>query len=142
MKGPPPKHPSVRARQNRAVSARVLRPAPAGVDVPELPADREWHPMTVAWWRDVWASPMAAEFLASDVHGLLIVAVLVDRFWREPSAALAAELRLQRQCFGLTPMDRRRLQWSIERAEEAVERTATRRRPRPAGDPRALLRPS
>jgi len=136
VKGPLPKDPSVRARQNRAATARVLRPAPAGVDVPGLPGDREWHPQTVAWWRDVWRSPMAGEFLASDVHGLLIVAVLVDRFWREPSAGLAAELRLQRQCFGLTPMDRRRLQWSIEKAEEAVQRTARRRKPRPARDPR------
>ena len=95
--------------------------------------------MTVAWWRDIWASPMAPEFLKADVHGLYLLAELVDRFWLEPSVALAAEIRHHRMAFGLTPIDRRRLQWEVERAE-----TATRKRPaiRPqtGADPRERLR--
>jgi hypothetical protein len=84
-----------------------------------------------------------------DVHGLYILAVLVDAFWSEPSASLAAEIRLQRQCFGLTPIDRRRLQWEIDRGEDASERTRKRRatpatgaekndQP-PTADPRGVL---
>jgi hypothetical protein len=82
---------------------------------------------------------MAPEFTESDVHGLLVLAVLVDEFWVDPSKELAAEIRLQRQCFGLSPLDRRRLQWEIERSEQASEAGRSRRQP-PVGklaeDPR------
>ena len=64
---------------------------------------------------------MASEYLQVDLHGLYMLAALLDRFWQAPSTALAAEIRQQRQCFGLTPIDRRRLQWEVERAE-AVSR--------------------
>lgn len=118
--------------------------------VPALPKGRRWRAETKAWWADVWASPMAGEFVdgRADIHGLFVLAVLVDDFWSEPTTALAAEIRLQRQCFGLTPIDRRRLQWEIERGEEATERTRRRRaEPAPAAaasggqaaDPRSLL---
>lgn len=117
----PPKHPSARQRRNRTSTAATLRPV-VDVQVPELPeTDEGWHPLTVAWWGDVWGSPMSAEFDPSDVHGLFVLAALVDAFWTKPSASLAGEIRLQRQCFGLTPIDRRRLQWEIDRGEGAEE---------------------
>ena len=70
---------------------------------------------------------------------------LVDAFWTEPSQALAAEIRLQRQAFGLTPYDRRRLEWTIESVDEAQDRGRQRRaRQQPAAaratDPRSVLR--
>lgn len=104
-----------------------------------MPRERKWHLMTRAWWRDVWHSPMAAEFLEADVHGLYRLAVLVDLFWFEPSTPLAAEIRQQQAAYGLTPIDRRRLQWEVER----VEKAAQKRRPTTSlvdGDPRSLLR--
>jgi hypothetical protein len=105
----------------------LTRPAPPA----PLPQWREWLAATVAWWEDLWGSPMATEFDRSDMHGLLALAVLMDDFWRaeDPQlrARLAAEVRLQRQCYGLSPIDRRRLQWEIDRGEEADIRTATRR---------------
>jgi len=82
--------------------------------------------MTRAWWKAVWRSPMADEYLDADVHALYRLAVLVDMFWSEPSKELAAELRLEQQCFGLTPIDRRRLQWEVERGEAAETRTRQR----------------
>jgi hypothetical protein len=118
------------------------------VTAPDLP-DREtgWHHLTAEWWADIWASPMAPEFDSSDIHGLFVLADLVNSYWCEPSAkarsGLAAEIRLQRQCFGLTPIDRRRLQWEISRGDEAEERTAKRRsaaKKEPVADPRAVLR--
>src|SRR5688572_21266126 len=112
---PTGKHPSVRARRNKTSTAATLSVV-HNVQAPELP-EREtpWHPQTISWWIDTWASPMAPEFHKSDTHGLFLLALLIDDFWTAPSTALAAEIRLQRQCFGLTPMDRRRLQWEIER---------------------------
>ncbi|CAA9364290.1 MAG: gp1 [uncultured Gemmatimonadetes bacterium] len=108
--------------------------------------------MTVSWWADIWSSPMAPEFDDSDRHGLFMLAVLVDAFWNAetPTAAkdLAAEIRQQGQRFGLSPIDRRRLQWEIERTEEAQDKGARRRAQPPApakpsksaADPRSVLR--
>ncbi|MBG6141121.1 phage terminase small subunit [Longispora fulva] len=138
------------ARRNRSATAATLS-AVHDVAAPELPAGRAWHEQTVAWWADIWASPMAPEFDPSDLHGLLALAALVDDFWNADTAreraALAGEIRLQRQCFGLSPIDRRRLQWEIERTDEAVDKGRRRRAadpvpsppPGPDDDPRALL---
>lgn len=146
--GPDPKHPSRVSRRNRSSTSSQLVANPDLV-VPPLPDEdsREWLPITRAWWRDIWASPMAPEYDASDVHGLFIVAQLVDDFWRKPSKELAAEIRLQRQSFGLSPIDRRRLQWEIEHADEASAAGDERRRAaamaraqaRPTVDPRNAL---
>lgn len=150
------KDPSVRARRNRASTASTL-PSDARGDVPELPQrpaeygsdgnrmDVDWHPETLSWWVDLWESPMAAEYHSSDRHGLFILAVLTDRFWRNPDQKLASEIRLQRVAFGLTPYDRRRLEWTIETADDAKDRGRQRRaRQTPApltgDDPRSALR--
>ena len=140
------KDPSVRARRNKAATAATLTATLPEDARPELPADREWHPLTLDWWNDLWASPMAGEYHGSDRHALFILAALVDAFWTEPSQALAAEIRLQRQAFGLTPYDRRRLEWTIESVDEAQDRGRQRRarqQSAPVGskdDPRNVLR--
>lgn len=150
MPGPSPKHPSTRARRNRSATAALLVADPQ-VEAPELP-ERPWHPMTRSWWADIWASPMAPEFDDSDQHGLFALAVLVDDFWSAETPRerreLAAEIRQQGQRFGLSPIDRRRLQWEIERADGAQDRGNRRRASRqqpaeasaPAGDPRDILK--
>lgn len=156
MPGPAPKHPSARARRNRTSTARTLSVV-HDVEAPELPPNLgedgvpvPWHPQTLEWWADVWASPMAPEFDASDLHGLFLLARLVDAAWHASSPKelkeILAEVRLQRQCFGLTPIDRRRLQWEIDRGDAAIEATEKRRAaraPRAAekgdADPRLAL---
>ena len=140
----PKKDPSVRARANRASTAATLTDGRTVIR-PDLPAERDWHPLTVEWWDDLWASPMAGEYHASDRHGLFILAALVDAFWHGPSKELASEIRLQRQAFGLTPYDRRRLEWTIETAEDAKDRgqarrgATTSRQPAAKSDPRLAL---
>lgn len=151
--GPAPRPGSGRsaARKKRGEGAVLSRDVQ--VDKPPLPEVRFWHELTTAWWDDVWASPMAQEYDESDRHGLMALAMVVDDFWmaetpRERQAA-SAEMRLQSVRFGLSPIDRRRLQWEIEKAEDAQSRGTKRRareedssavRPRPTGDPRAALR--
>lgn len=147
MPGPLPKDPSTRQRRNRTSTAATLKADPR-VKAPDLPF--EPHPMTAEWWSDVWASPMAPEYDDSDRHGLVMLAVLVDSFWTCPVVAerlkLMAEIRQQSQRFGLSPMDRRRLQWEIERTEDAQAKGARRRAaaPKPdkssGADPRGVLR--
>ncbi len=140
MPGPVPKPSSMRQRRNKVSTASVLSATPPPAEVPELPARgrRKWHPMTLAWWNDVWLSPMAPEFLQADVHGLYILADLIDAYWKRPTTTLATEIRQQRQCFGLTPIDRRRLQWEVAKVESAEARRPVRK-VQPGEDPRKLL---
>jgi hypothetical protein len=97
-------------------------------------------------WRDVQRSPMVPEYLLADLHRLYQIADLTDAYWRASGRGdvrlcilLAAELRNQGQSFGLTPLDRRRLQWEIKRVEKAEEPATAPSRARTQGDPRAIL---
>lgn len=134
------------ARRNKSTSSATLS-TDHDLQAPPLPNGRAWHWQTESWWRDIWASPMAPEYDSSDRHGLYVLAALVDDYWLAETprerAALAAEIRLQRQCFGLTPIDRRRLQWEIEKASDAMDKGRRRRtEPKPSGeatDPRLSL---
>ncbi|HWP38933.1 MAG TPA: hypothetical protein VNL18_15410 [Gemmatimonadales bacterium] len=142
----------MRQRRNRTTTAAVLPRPEAMVEnpVPALPARERkaerWHPKVVAWWTSVWRSPMAAEFLDSDVKGgLYLLAELYQQLWAGEAAdvgRLAAEIRQQEVRFGLSPIDRRRLQWEIEKAEQADERTRSRRQRRQleGKDPREILK--
>jgi hypothetical protein len=142
MSGPPPKPRATRRRRNRASAARELFPAP-GATAPDLPAERDWHTLTARWWADVWASPMASEYLDADVHGLFRLAVLVDDYWRAESPTarrdLAGEIRLQGQAFGLTPLDRRRLEWTVGQVEDRGRANSQRVSDSAKGDPRLRL---
>jgi hypothetical protein len=74
---------------------------------------------------------MSSEWDESDIHGLYLLAQLIDDFWTgKPGMTkkeIAAEIRLQRQSYGLSPIDRRRLQWEIDKGEEAAAKTHERR---------------
>ena len=147
MPGPTPKDPKLRQRTNKEPSAATLidtSPISAG-SLPKLRKrsdaegnDVPWREETREFWDDVWQSPMAGEYTAADVHGLHILAALVDSFWVAPNTVAAAEIRLQRQCFGLTPIDRRRLQWEIKRAEPEAKKPP--KRPERLADPRSVLK--
>jgi hypothetical protein len=141
-----PKDPALKQRRNRSATRAVLdgeyvqrKRAPSLFRRGE---GATWHPMTRAWWRDVWRSPMAAEYVQADIHGLYRLAVLIDQFWAEPTKELAGEIRLQQQAFGLSPIDRRRLEWTIGQAEGASSKRQ-RRQVREADaaehDPRSVL---
>lgn len=141
MRGPNPKDPALRQRRNKASTRATLTIAgEERTQAPRLPKREEgkpWHALTRAWWRDVWHSPMSREYLDADIHGLYRLAALVERFWTAPSETLDARICAQEQRFGLSPLDRRRLEWIVERAE-----TEKKRRPLPtkaADDPRKLF---
>ena len=134
MPGPAPKDPKIRQRRNRAAtSAELGAEVNARQRTPSLPkrkdADGEiipWQPLTREWWRDVWHSPMAKQFLEADKHALFRLAALVDMFWSNPTKELGAEIRLEQQAFGLTPIDRRRLDWEIKKERDSKQRRAWR----------------
>ena len=136
-----PKTDELRQRRNKASGGAKLPPEKkTRKRAPKLPSDREWNELTNAWWKDIWKSPMATEWLESDKHGLFMLAILVDKYWADPDPKLLSEIRLQRACFGLSPIDRRRLQWEVKRGEDAEGRRKPRRTPGAGdADPRRLL---
>lgn len=121
-------------RGTKAVLVAALvaddNPAPEIPDMPTRPG-QVWHDQTVAWWNDVWASPMAKEWDRSDLHNVFVVALLYDDIWMAETAKqrkdALAEYRLQRADLGLSPYARRRLEWTIETAEDAKARGQKRR---------------
>lgn len=157
MPGPAPKSLDVRARQNKS-STRATLTERTNAKIPPLPkhscvrlvngeyrrVETPWHPMTIAWWKDIWPSPMAAEWHKSDIHGLYALALLYNNFFEHPSEKTHSELRLARMPYGLTPLDRRRLEWTVENTEKVKEEGEQRRQaatvappvPRPEDDAR------
>jgi hypothetical protein len=127
--GPAPKKKELRQRRNKVTTAKVLeKKKSVKTNIPELPrrkGNRKWGPEAIAFWEKIWASAMAPEFNDVDIQGLHILLDLVDEYYRLSSKelgkkqSLANEIRLQRQCFGLTPIDRMRLQWQTEKADDA-----------------------
>lgn len=89
---------------------------------------------------------MAGEYLKVDRCGLTLLAVLQQDFQTASAkdrARYAAEIRRWEEKFGLDPVSRRRLEWEVDRAEVAVERTQARRQRKrldPEKDPRDTLR--
>lgn len=144
------KHSSVRARTNRASTAATLSNSTVGPH-PSLPALRSWHPMTVEWWDELWSTPMSSEYHISDRHQLIVLAVLYDEFFRTDDLspnqrkALSEEIRHHRTPFGMTPYDRRKLEWTIELAEDSKDKGSQRRQrqgsvqPKASDDPRRAL---
>lgn len=130
MPGPAPK-PNAARRNKRPSSATLSRVH--DVQAPSLPErlERPWHTQTLEWWEDIWASPMATQWERADIHGLYLLANLWDAAWyaSTPSAqaSIMAEVRLQRRDYGLTPLDRLRLDWTIEQVDEARDKGNRRR---------------
>jgi hypothetical protein len=142
---PPPKDPKIRQRTNKKPSASSIEAVPvleSGL-APELPARgleaTPWHPLTVAFWTDVWGSPMARKYLQADLHGLYVLAELVDQFWTKPTPYMSAEIRAVRMPYGLTPLDRNRLDWKIEAPKPAETTAVPEVKARADFDPRKVL---
>ena len=152
MPGPVPKPSHLRQRKNKKAGATTLqhpdKDQQEKTKAPTLPNPdkRKFHRLTRAWWRRVWSSPMASEFLPTDVDGLGRLALLVDNYYKDPTGKKAKELlgeiRLQEARFGLSPVDRSRLQWEVAKGEEAERKRRPQQRqqePSSAADPRGVL---
>lgn len=157
MPGPVPKPAHLRQRGNRTSTKATLPTEQSSAKnvVPPLPkrekATEKWHPRVLEWWSSIWRSPMAQEYLGPDkLGGLFALAELHQRRWDNPDTktliALSAEMRALGRDFGLSPMDRRRLQWEVDKGEQAEERNERRRRSKDLDkatkgkDPRDLLK--
>lgn len=142
MSGPPPKPAHLRQRTNRKSSSALLEAPerPRVLQIPN-PDGREWHALTLKAWKNAWASPMASQWLETDVDALGRLALLWDDLYKGDTKVMA-EIRLQEQRFGLSPLDRSRLQWEVNRADESDRRKPRAAPVRATGtDPRGVLMP-
>lgn len=149
MPGPAPKDPSVRARRNKS-STRSTLSADHDIETPPLPEGFPWHSLTLAWWEDIWQSPMAPEYIEADINGLYRVAMLYNDFWLAETHKERAEIQVRLEKadadYGTNPMARRRLEWQIETTEDSKAKGKRRRsggkppaEPEPGDDPRLRL---
>jgi hypothetical protein len=93
--------------------------------------------MVKNWWRDIWASWMSDEWDPSDIHQLYPCAFLLEAFYLSGGdPKIHSEFRLAIQRFGLTPIDRRRLEWKVPSPEEPEDADAPAPPTRP--DPRIM----
>jgi len=145
VSGPAPKAAHLRQRTNKKAGNATLSMVPDRPSkAPPIPNPdaREFHPQTLVDWAHALASPMASQWLQTDLDALGRLALLWDDFYRRPSADALKEIRLQGQLFGLSPLDRSRLQWEVSRADEAEQKKQRHSTPRKTGthDPRSVLK--
>jgi hypothetical protein len=130
----------LRQRTNKKTGATVLQ-MPEGLEIPPIPNPdgREWHKLTLVGWKNAWESPMSPQWLTTDIDALGRLALLWDEFYKSPDIKTMAEIRQQEQRFGLSPLDRSRLQWEVAKVAD-VERKQQQRAGKKTGtDPRAIL---
>lgn len=147
------KHPTVRARANRASTARTLPAGKTRRTVPALPAHptSRWHPQTSKWWREIWTSPLPGAWQDFDLGSVFTLALAFNDIWIAESATARkealGEYRLQRKDFFIAPYNRLQGEITIEEAGAAKERSEARRQRQSApkqttgkaADPRTVL---
>lgn len=141
-RGPAPKPAHMRQNRTKRAGIAVLSmpESPEAVEVPPIPNPdgRDWHPLTLEAWNHAWQSPMASQWLETDIDALGRLAILWDLLYKGAIAAMP-EIRLQEQRFGLSPLDRSRLQWEVAKGNEAERKQQQRAVKKTGTDPRAIL---
>jgi hypothetical protein len=64
---------------------------------------------------------MRFEYVRGDVPALIRLLILVNDYFWDRGLDVAREIRMMEREFGLTPLSRRRLEWSVAQAEEAKD---------------------
>lgn len=149
------KDPSVRARSNRASTARTLTAGTRKRAVPKLPAHptARWHAQTIKWWREIWSSPLPDAWQDFDLGSVFTLALSYNDIWIAVSPTgrkeAMGEYRLQRKDFFIAPYNRLQGEIVFEEANAAKDRGRQRqarqtepstKTKKPPVDPRGILR--
>lgn len=120
--------PGARRRRNLGQDAWTRIPADDRIpeeDRPELPGDEtDWLDSTREWWEELWDSPIATMYRASDHRPLTRLARLYDLEERDELAASAyGEITKLEDRYGLNPKALKALGWIVveDKAEEGAE---------------------
>lgn len=114
-RGPAPKENRVR-RNADPVGTITLSDPPA--NPPKLRGYAKYSAPTRDWW-DAWVkSPMAGAFLPTDWQRLMMLAPLVEEYYKNPKPSLLAEIRLNEERLGGTILDRRRGGLEVAKRDE------------------------
>ena len=142
------KHPSTRARANKATTAKTI--AATGTRrrvVPTLPPHptATWHAETRKWWTDLWKSSLPDAWESFDKSTLFTLALCFNDIWIAASATARkealGEYRLQRRDFFIAPYNRLQGEIVMAEADAATARAAARKKPQGAAQPKAAEDP-
>lgn len=119
-RGPAPKQTHQRERDTRRRQADVVSVSQDGeIRGPDL--EGPYSEQTFAWYRDWQVSPQASLFQITDWRRLLLLAPIVDGYFRRPTAAALSEIRLNEERLGATYVDRLRAKIRVEEEAEDAE---------------------
>lgn len=111
----------------------------SGFDPSELKP--EWKQPVKDWWVSIWQSPMASEFVDSDIHGLYMACYYLQEslnpFYKSTDrASWSKQWENAIKNYGLTPSARESLRWNISQGTAAQRRTDQIRQSMSAGTTR------
>lgn len=129
-RGPAPKQ---EGRRNKTAPQRGewidLPPLEQSV-LPDLP-EGEWSDRTYEAWGRWREDPATTQYDPADIQNAIDLAYLYEAWVREPTAALAGEIRQRQDRLGLNPKGKRDLRWRV--VEKADEKTAGPKGAKPKG---------
>ena len=116
----PPKPAGQRRNRNRKQAGEwvVLDEAYSG-SIPRLPRIDQWSADTLRWWKAIWRTPMATQWIESDIGALAVLAFVRQRLL-DGDMRLLREVRQLMDDFGLTPKGRQLRRWVV--SEKDAER--------------------
>lgn len=87
--------------------------------------DEAWLPQVVAWWNTWRRAPQAQVFEETDWARLVMLAPIVEAYWKRPGAAALGEIRMNEERLGATITDRMRARIRIEADDDAADAGTT-----------------
>lgn len=114
-----PKPDGQRRRRNAPTHGETSLASDGVVRGPELVPG--YSPQTVAWYETWRRSAQAQLFEETDWSRLVLLAAIVDGYFRRPTAAALSEIRMNEERLGATVVDRMRARIRIEHDEDAPE---------------------
>lgn len=119
-RGPAPKDPNARRNKTAPQAGEWITLPPLDHPVlPELPV-HDWSDRTRNAWAAWRSDPVTSQFGPADIHLALDLAYLYESWVKEPTAALAGEIRQRQDSLGLTPKGRQDRRWRLQPVAEVV----------------------
>lgn len=88
-----------------------------------MPAHRkDWLPEVRKAWARIWDSPLAGELAEEDQILLAVAFEALQKFYEKPTVLGGKVVMGIFAPFGITPLDRRRLNWTRQKPQEQAQK--------------------